>query len=230
MSAENEEVGPGIAPALFLGLLSFLVGAVLGVASMVYQPVTILTKQSDPENLAPGTVYYIRGDHLGRTAWEAKEEAWKTGSVSVLSLSERELNQWSRKRLKPPVDLEKEEAGFFDQYALSVEPVNFRIDGDRIQMATEVRMEGAMPERSFIYQVTGRFEEIADGVRFIPESGTLGSAPLGKVAPFKGILFSMLSKKFLNTEAGEWVPGSLEFLEGAEIANEQITLRRRADG
>lgn len=231
MSANTvDEAGPGLAPALFLGLLSLLLGAVLGVASMVSQPVTILTKQADLETLAPGTVYFIRGDRLGRSAWEAKEEAWSARTVGVLTLTEQDLNQWSRERLKAPVDLEPgESSGFLDFLELTVEPANFRILDDRLQISTEIKLEGIFPDRTFVYQVHGHFQAVDGGVVFVPDTGSLGSAPLGSVPALKDLLFSLMSRQFESTSGGSWVPDALAGMETVELGDGQLVLRRRAD-
>lgn len=227
MSVNKEDYGPGLAPAIFLGFLTFIIGAILGAASMVSQAVTPLSKTANKDDLEPGVVYYIRGDRLGRAPWEAKEEAWKAGTVSVLEVSEQELNLWSSKRLLtklPPAPAE--DASWMDKLDMSATAVNFLIEDNTLQLATELSVPGLLGDRSFVYQVRGSFIREGDSVRFVPETGSLGSAPLGNIPAVKGMLFSMVSSLFNNTEAGDWVPGSLENLDSVVISEGQLVLKR----
>jgi hypothetical protein len=227
MSAQNEDLGPGLAPAIFLGILTFVIGAVLGTVSMISQPVTPMTKTASLADLEPGTVIYIKGDRAGRTSWEAKEEAWKAGTVNVLTVSEQELNQWSAKSLQPGTPPEPPEgASWMDKLDLSVVPVNFRILEDKVHLATEVKVPGLLGDKSFIYQISGDFVPTEGGVRFKPSSGTLGCAPLGDLPGIKGVLFSYISSLYMSAEAGDWLAGSLEGLDSAVISEGQLVLKR----
>jgi len=227
MSAKKDDFGPGLAPAIFLGILTFILGAILGTVSMVSQEVKILAKTASKKDLAPGTVCYVKGDRLGRSSWEAKEEAWKTGTVSVLTVSEQELNQWSNSRLQvkqPPQP--PEDASWMDKLDLSVSAVNFLIEDDQLQMATELKVPGLLGDRTFIYQVRGGFVQDGETVRFEPASGLLGCAPLGNVPTVKSLLFSKIGALFLNTDAGDWLPGTLEGLDSVVISEGQLVLKR----
>lgn len=215
---------------LILGLLTLFLGKMLGLASLVSQPVIVLTKDPNPDNLVPGTVYYQKGEASGRTVWRAKEEAWKEGTVSVLSLSETELNQWSRDRLKVEAPVPSEDSGFMDRFQLQVAPVNFRILEDQVQLATEVKIGDFFGERSFVYQVKGRFESTPEGVKFVHEKGSLGSAPFGSFPVYGNILFSMVAGSYDAAPDMEWLQESMANLESVEIEGGQLILRRRAEG
>ncbi len=231
MSTQNEDFGPGLTPAILLGILTLLLGMALGVASLVSQPVVPVSKVPEPGTLKSGTVYYAKGARLGRTAWEAKEEAWKAGTVSVLAVSEAELNQWSQNRLDPsgPVGTEVE-SGWTSKFNFTALSVNFLILEDTLQIATELRMEGLFPNRSFVYIVRGKFESAPDGSRFVPEKGTLGSAALGSVPSIRNLLFSRVASKYSATGPAEWLPESMEKVDSVEIADGKLILRRRAEG
>lgn len=227
MSPNTDDLGPGLAPAIFLGILTFLIGVILGTASMISQEVAILTKSAKLEDLEPGTVYFIRGDRLGRSPWEAKEEAWKAGTVSVLTVTEQELNQWSAQSLQPESPpVAAEEAGWMDKLDISVSAVNFRILDEEVQLSTELRVPGLLGDRFFIYQVKGGFVAEGGELRFKPAAGTLGCAPLGSIPAVKGVLFSYVCSLFGGTDAGSWLPGSLEGLNSAVISDGQLVLKR----
>ena len=155
----------------------------------------------------------------------------KEGTVSVLSLDEAELNQWSSDRLKvdaKPVG--EEEAGWSERLQLQVSPVNFRILEDEVQLATEVQLGDFFSERTFLYQVRGRFESTSSGVKFVQSKGTLGYAPIGSFPVYRDVLFSMVLGRFGENPETEWLAESLAGLESVEIADGQLILRRRAEG
>jgi hypothetical protein len=190
MSNQKEPTGPRLSSVIIIGFLIFGIGKLLGLASLISQPVTVTTKALDPESIIPGVVYYQKGSSSGRTVWRAKEEAWKDGTVNVLSLSETELNQWSRDRLKvSPAPTSEDGAGWTERMQLNVTQVNFRILEDQIQMATEIQMGDMFDGKTFIYQVFGKFEGGPEGVRFVPKKGSLGFAPIGSVPIYRDLFF-----------------------------------------
>ena len=86
MATRNEPEGPSIIPVILIGVLTFVFGGALGLASLISQPILVLNKDPDPESLKPGTVYLVRGDNLGGNTWRSKEDAWKSGLVEELTL------------------------------------------------------------------------------------------------------------------------------------------------
>ncbi|HSH08946.1 MAG TPA: hypothetical protein VK995_01065, partial [Oceanipulchritudo sp.] len=100
MSKNKEATGPSLTSAIIVGILCFILGKMLALGSLISEPATILNKDPEEGAIKPGTVWYVRGERAGRTAWQAKEDAWKAGTVDRLTLSEAELNQWSSDRLK----------------------------------------------------------------------------------------------------------------------------------
>lgn len=231
MSNQKEPTGPRLSSVIIIGLLTFGIGKMLALASLISQPVTVITKALDPESIIPGTVYYQKGSSSGRTVWRAKEEAWKDGTVNVLSVSEAELNQWSRDRLKvPSAPTSEDGAGWTQRMKLNVTQVNFRILENQIQMATEVEMGDMFDGKTFVYQVLGKFEGGPEGVHFVPEKGSLGVAPIGSVPVYRNLLYSMVMKRFKTGVESDWLVDSLASLESAEIVEGQLVLRRRAEG
>ena len=231
MSAKNEPAGPSLSSVIFAGVLCFVLGKMLAVASLVSQPVTVMSKVPEPESVVPGTAYYVKGSKVGGTDWRRKEEAMKAGMVNVISISESDLNRWSSSRLKTPKTPANEETGGWkDRIQLVVAPVNFKILDDQIQMATEVQIGDVFDQKTFTYVVTGSFESTKNGVRFVPESGFVGQAPLGMISPSRELIFSLVGKQLRGLEATEWLPDSFENLESINIVEGQLILSRRADG
>jgi hypothetical protein len=232
MASKDEALGPNMSVVLLTGLVTFLIGAVLGVASLVSQPVLMHASAPDPENLVPGEVIYVRGSRSGRTAWRGKEQAWKQRQVDRLILREAEINQWSEERLEMPTpEADEEDAGSWkDTFQITVEPVNFRILEDRVQLATEVAMPELFPSLEFHYQVFGHFESAPDGVVFVPEEGTLGRAPLGSLPVARDWLYNFVRKQFSSLDATDWLAESLQETESIEISDGRLVLQRKSRG
>lgn len=230
MPRTKESEGPTLSTVLILGLITFFIGAALGTISLISRPVTTHRTAPDPEKVEPGEVVFIRGDRGGRTAWRAKEAAWKSGQVDRLILTESELNQWSRERLVPgePPSAEKDapESSWWDTFEVSVSAVDFRILEDRIQLSTEVGLPGLVPQTTFIYQTLGRLEAGEDGLVFKPETGNLGKAPLGSVPLSRSLLFGFLKGQFEALEAIRWLEASLEAIESVDVSEGRLTIER----
>ena len=228
---KNEPTGPHISAVILLGLLTFLLGGALGLASLISKPVQELSRAPDPEKIEPGTVYYVKGDRLGRTAWRAKEEAWQEALVQALSLNEAELNQWSQERLKvEEPETTETESSWTDRLQVKAEPVNFRLLDGAVQLATELRMEGLFPGKTFHYQVVGHFQETPQGVRFIPDEGTLGNAALGNIPVVKTWLLNYVAGRYQKSLDLGWLEETLGNLQAVEVTPEQLTLRRQGQG
>jgi len=231
MKKNKEATGPRISSVIFVGILCFILGKMLALGSLVSQPATLLNKDPEEGAMKPGTVWYVRGDRAGRTAWQAKEDAWKAGTVDRLSLSEAELNQWSSDRLKVEKAAPSEEgSSWSDRIKINVSPVNFRILDGQVQMLTEVTFADLFEGRSFIYVVVGKFESTPSGVRFVPEKGTLGSAPLGSFPVYREWLYGYMRKQFESAPDVAWLDENFENLESVDVADGQLVLKRRAQG
>lgn len=231
MARKDEDYGPGMGGVVLSGLITLLIGMVLGGFSLVTQKVDVLSNEPDPDSLIPGKLVYVKGTRSGRTSWRGKEQAWKAGELSTLILTEAELNQWSDSRLKmkKPVSAE-DDGGWLSMFDLEVSPVNFRIIEDKLQMAAEVQLPGLLPGSTYIYQVKGQFQASPEGLEFIPESGSFGQAPIGAVPVAGDMVFSLLGKQYEGAEDISWLLDAFGNLESAEIADGQLILRRRTNG
>ena len=229
--SKNEPTGPSLISVIFIGFLTFCVGILLGIISLISQPVTTIAKSLEADEVIPGEVYYLRGDRGGRTAWRAKEDAWRAGMVDVLRLTESELNQWSRERLE--VDAPSGDGAVSEfQETLQFIPsaVNFRVLDGGLQLATEIEFGGYLADKSVIYQVTGSFRETSGGVRFVPETGNIGSAPLGSVPIVRNWLFNLVKNRITSASEADWLGESFESVESVEVVDGQLVMRRKAEG
>jgi hypothetical protein len=232
MPPNEEPLGPNMSVVLFAGLLTFLIGAGLGLASLISQPVMVFSSEPEPEQIEPGEVIYVRGSRSGRTAWRGKEQAWRQRQVDRLIVTEAELNQWSQERLEMPDPEADEEAAasWRDKLRIAVNPVNFRILEDRVQMATDISMPDMFPDHSFHYQVFGRFESSPEGVIFVPDEGTLGRAPLGSVPVAGDWLYGLVRGRFSSLESASWLVESIQETESIEISSGRLVLQRKNRG
>ena len=215
---------------IFVGILCFILGKALALGSLISQPAEILAKAPDPETMDPGTVWYVRGDRAGRTAWEAKEDAWKSGAVNRLSLSEAELNQWSQDRLKQESPVPGGETGssWKDKFDITLGNTNFKLLDGKLQIATEVTFDELLKGRTFMYVVVGEFLPAEDDtVKFVPEKGSLGSAPLGSVPGYRDLLNSYLWEQFKTIPEVSLLAVDLNNLESVDIGSGEMVIRRK---
>ena len=231
MARTKESEGPTLSTVLILGLVTFFIGAALGTISLISRPVPTTRTAPAPDKMEPGEVVFIRGERSGRTAWRAKEEAWRSGQVDRLILKENELNQWSRERLlasESPAGEEESEASWWEIFEITVSPVDFRILEDRIQLSTKVGLPGLFPQTTFIYQTLGQLEAGKDGMVFRPERGNLGKAPLGSIPLSRSLLYRFLRGQFSDLEGIRWLEESLQAIESVEVSEGRLTIERPA--
>ncbi|MGC9450624.1 MAG: hypothetical protein ACP5I4_04190 [Oceanipulchritudo sp.] len=231
MAYGKEPEGPSMIAVVILGALTFIMGGALGLASLISQSVVVLNKEPEPGAIEPGTVYFIRGERIGRTAWRAKEDAWKSGLVQELSLSEAELNQWSQDRLNIDHEIPPEERDSWrNRLKLEIDPVNFRILDSEIQMATTVQFMGLFEGKTFHCQFFGFFLSTPDGVYFVPERGTIGLAALGYVPVVRDWIIQAAAGKFRESLDLAWLEESLANMEYIDLSEGEMILKRRSGG
>jgi hypothetical protein len=232
MAPKQEPEGPQLTTVIILGLLTFLLGGFLGTLSLITRPVTSYRNPPDPESLKPGEVYLLRGNRNASDDWQVKEAAWKNGQVNRLILSEGELNEWSRDRMDPGTaegDAESE-GSWMNKLEVTATPIDFRILETGLQMATELELPGLFPRTTFIYQVKGRLVAGPEGLRFKPETGTLGRAPLGSVPVTRGLLYHFVRGQFEETGYSESLREWLGEVGSVEIVEDQLILERATAG
>jgi hypothetical protein len=232
MAPKQEPEGPQLTTVVILGLLTFLLGGFLGTLSLMTRPVATYRNPPDPESLKSGEVYLLRGNRNSSDDWRGKEASWKNGEVNRLVISEGELNEWSRDRMDPgnPEDAPESEASWMDRLEVTATPIDFRILESGLQMATELELPGLFPRTTFIYQVKGRLVAGPEGLRFQPETGTLGRAPLGSVPVTRGLLYHFVRAQFDETGYPESLRELLGEVGSVEIVEDKLILERAAAG
>lgn len=228
MPRKKKSTGPNRITVLLVGFLTFFLGAVLGCLSLVSMPVTVVSKPPESGDIKPGEVYFVKGTRSGRTAWLGKEQAWRDGRITRLMVNEAELNQWSEERLDKPSPERDEETGsdWLEMVELTVEPANFRLVDDRVQLATYLSLPGLLPNSRFLYQVRGTLS-VQDGtLTFSPEESTLGKAPVGSVPVLGGLVHAFILRKFRDREDLDWVAETMGNIQEVAVADGRMILNR----
>ncbi|MEX0322244.1 MAG: hypothetical protein AB3N63_08810 [Puniceicoccaceae bacterium] len=226
--ATNEPAGPRMFSVLFMGLICLILGAVLGVVSLITQPVTELTKAPEEGSMEPGEIYVVKGQRTGGTNWRQKEDALQSGALAQITLSESDLNRWSSSRLKgPKIPGKDDDVAWKEKLQLYPGNVNFNILEDAIQVSVEVEFGGYLKDKTILCTVIGKFDSTPNGVVFVPTSASIGQAPVGVVSEAGEFFLDYVSKRFGEDEGLAWVPIALEELESIEVVDEQLVLKRR---
>jgi hypothetical protein len=224
----NEPTGPNMFSVLFMGFICLVLGAVLGLASLISQPVTELTKAPEEGQLDPGEVYVLKGQRTGGTNWQQKEDALQSGALAQVTLSEADLNRWSSSRLKgPKLPGKDDEVEWMNKLQLYPSNVNFNILDDVVQMSFEVELGALLKDKTILCTIRGKFDSTPNGVVFVPTAATIGQAPVGVVDQASGFFINYLSKRFSEGADLAWILPAFEELESIEVVDEQLVLKRR---
>jgi hypothetical protein len=218
---------------LIAGIIAFLIGKLLGAASLVSQPVIMTNRAPDPDLLPPGEVVYIKGDRGSSNAWMLKEQALLSGKAGSIVLTEGDLNRWSKDRLTPkrksPSDEDAAE-GWMDRFIPDRTAPNFRIVDHRLQMATELRWPEFFGDRIFVCLIEGRLQQRRGKVVFIPETGTLGKAPFGSLPVYDSLLTKLVFGPLLKDPDLSALVESWPNVESAKLTTGQLQLAVEAPG
>ncbi|MFM8618448.1 MAG: hypothetical protein ACKOE8_06950 [Opitutaceae bacterium] len=202
MSASRKgPTGPSNTEVAVAAVFSLALGAIIGAALLVIQPVATVKELPAEKDRPRGAVYLVEGGRDSSKSAEAiRKRQLFMGGQSV-SLSEEELNlvfaspapRPGEKTTQPEVVI----AGVF-----AVGEPNLRIADGLIQLAAPVRL--TLPDLGvkFIAQVRGTMVKKADGFVFEPREMYLGGCPLGAF-PFVG---GMIRARLGTVEV---VPGEL---------------------
>lgn len=85
---------------ILLGLLTLLLGSVLGVLSLATQKVEEVASMPQPEDRKPGVVYLLRGEDAPGARWRRKRNTILRGDPGKVVFTESDLNDWARNQLK----------------------------------------------------------------------------------------------------------------------------------
>lgn len=190
---EKALYGPSTVEVALGAVLGLLVGVVAACVFLVFKPVqTVKESPKEPER---GVVYYLPGstDSARGRGWQAKQEAFVRGGEIILS--EPELNAWAASvgggAAAAPGGEQAAGSGDF----LSASGLNFRLDGERLQIAQKVMLNYFGFTKEVIMQARGGFRRTAEGFVFKPDEVHLGSCPLHLVPGATRVLVGTLRDK-----------------------------------
>lgn len=209
--------------SLGLGVITALIGMLLGLLSLSVQEATEVRQMPDEEKIEPKTVYYIIGQDRGGN-YKGMLRAFIEQQKGTIRLQEQDLNRWASDNFKfgGPKGAE-EEAGLI---TLKPTAPNFRIANGimTIGMTVEVGMFGS--SHKMRYQTTGVFEPSGSGYAFQPFDSYLGSAHLPPVVvgpTVSGALYGV----FTNTEQFPALHNSWLGLSNVSLDGDSLLLTRQ---
>ena len=230
MAKKKEKESGSLAGALIAAGLSFLIGVVLAFASLVSKPAEVRSDPPDEEERQPGAVYYVPGEQSYNRTYRAKlAQLEATGAVDV-TFTEAEINRWSELRLLPPETAPEEEGrgGWFAFLRMEATPLNVRLPGEDIQLATELSLPNLFPGKTFVLQMRGTLDDGPSGPAFRPHRGRLGSVPTGFIPGLDAVLASRVRALLSESEGAGRFAEVWPRVETLEIGEERLTLRLRA--
>lgn len=159
--------------AFFLGLVSAVIGMVIGICDRAGTPAEMVGELPAEEDRVAGTVYYIPGDDRPSSR-PADLQARFLGNASPLVVSEGDFNAWSRQALPFP------DAPQGDDPVLLIlpGPPNARFDADFAQFAVPLRVRLFGSDHNVMLVTAGTFGRSGDDTVFSPETASVGSAPI----------------------------------------------------
>lgn len=230
MSDMEDSLPSGLQTVLVLGALSFLLGAVLAMGLLAVRPVVTLPRQADVSELAPGTVYLIRGERSGSAAWRIQQAGWTDATSDRVVLTEGDLNAWAEQALRLDVeeDGESPTRPWWQPFLLQWENVNFRFDNGQIIIMAEARLPWSGQATAMPYQLSGELQNRRDGVVFIAQRAVLGQAPVGLVPGLSHLVNASLRAMMRQKTGAQWVAQEWENFQFAQIVDGQLILQRQA--
>ncbi len=213
-----------------------LLGVLLGFISLASQSVQEV-RELPPEDVRDARqVYFVKGvEAPAATGWRTVRTALEEETPGQYTLTEGELNAWARSQMvverpRGPTAEGAEGSAPTSLLGLSVHVsgLNFNLEGDRLQMGAYVEFPSLARGKRIIYRVRGRVRTAAGGgLRFVPEEGTFGRAPVVQI-PLVGPLFHRALAHFYRSTpearalAEHWSAIDTVALDDGELA---LTLR-----
>lgn len=224
---------PSLGRVLILGVLTLTLGALLSIASLSSQPVSEVRAMPAEDKVQPGMVYYIKGSEASSLNWRAARNQLERQAAGTVRLTEADLNAWAkmaferRAAARPAPGAEGEapkEPGLLG-LKVNVTGVNFRIDGDQLQIGAYVELPDLMPGRRFTYQVRGTLEaKSGGGLDFSPREGTLGRAPIARIPIVGGLFHHTLVGLVESAPEMVALSDKVGAIKAAKIVDQQVEL------
>lgn len=210
---------------IFLGAMAALFGALLGIVSLVTQPVS--ETRLAPENPVAGVVYYIKGSESNSARWRNLRSQILQGSAGTLQISDGDLNSWAGSMLTPGElrsrpSVESGGTGTPPKLfglKVNLSGVNFRMEDDQLQIGAYLEFPDLAPGTRFAYQVRGSFVSGSDGPRFKPSEGTLGRASIIGLPVVGGLLHRTLLANYEAAPEWQLLAENWSKVKSIELAN-----------
>lgn len=190
---EKALYGPSTTEVALGAVLGLLVGVVCACVYLVFKPV--LPVKELPKESAVGTVYYLAGRNDGAKsrAWQSKLSTFINGGGVVVN--EDELNAWAASLGGAPAAAKPGPKAPANDDFLSASGLNFRIEGERLQIGQKVLLNYYGISKEVVMQATGRFARNGEAFIFAPDQVYLGSCPLHVIPGAAGKLVGALVAK-----------------------------------
>lgn len=194
---EKALYGPSMTEVALGAVLGLIAGVLVACVYLVFKPVAQVKEM--PKEPLRSVVYFIPGNESTAKSrgWQAKQKQIIAGKALSLSLVEDELNAWAN-TLASPTPAPKPGAKPEDAPKPAGDGVfnpgkpNFRIMGDKLQIAGKCLLNWYGLTHEVTYLATGTFTKSGDSVGFSAERVYLGSCPFHLLPAVSGPLVSHL--------------------------------------
>jgi hypothetical protein len=192
---ERALYGPGLFEVTLGAVLSIALGAVAGVAYLLYKPVeTVKTLPKEAERI-PGQIYFVEGSkETGKAKqWRTKRKQLAESVPGEIAFIEDELNAWfapeapaAKPAAKPVPGAPPEppaEVPIPDELVTWSHP-SFRIADNAVQVsgtATFNPLHMLSLNVPLIVQASGGFEKVGDEFVYAPKTLFVGSLPVHRI-------------------------------------------------
>lgn len=213
-----EDAG-GYGGSVWLGLLSFVVGGLLAVGTLMGQSVAEVSELPDEENRERGMVYFVRGKVGGGNAYTEKLNQLRDGVAEEVVLHEEELNSWSRREL----GVVEEAGSWMSRWLVAdVGTVQFRIEEGSLWMGTEVTLPSWTGKKRIAVQVRGEMESNLRGEpQFRVERGHVGRAPFGWIPGIRSLIYRQVKSYYEGAEGWEQVAAMWPDVKTVEVVGDE---------
>lgn len=220
---KKREAEGNLAASIILGLLTAVVGALLGIFSLAVQPVAEVREMPAEENIKEDTVYFIMGKD-NRVPYKRKETAFVEGKTGQISLSEADLNNWAADTFKFSKP-KPEEGESSNMILLTPSSPSFRIADSVLQVSMNVEVEAFGKKRKMKYFSKGDFTNTGMGYAFTPHVTYMGSAQLPPVG-VASLIGDRLLDIFKQTERYPEFQKAWSSLSNVRLEGDQLILVR----
>lgn len=202
--------GPALSEVILGGVLSLSLGAVIGIAYLVFKPVA--TVKEIPKDAPVDAVYYIPGSRSGVNTNQLGLKRKSFAAGNSVTVTEDELNAFARIEKPPAPTKPKLAAGAKDTTPVqtelyTVDTPNFRIRAGEMQVVVPVKVAffGVL-EHVVLVQTSGAFVKRGEGFAYDPAKLWIGSCPAGRLPGVTGLVIRkfLLAKPLPEDIATAW--------------------------